>query len=72
MCLQTGVESIASVLVEHGADVNAKDSGGETPLHCASRFNFDKIVSLLLKNGADPSVSDNRGNPAIAWTAGFR
>jgi len=48
-------EDTVRKLVAAGADVNATDSDGLTPLHCACAFNADgRIVALLVKHGADP------------------
>ena len=40
----------SKLLIENGADVNAKDAKGHTPLHFAKNL---EIVKLLIKNGAD-------------------
>jgi len=41
----------ARILIEAGADVNAKDPVGKTPLDYATAGGFDDIVELLLDNG---------------------
>ena len=41
----------ARILIEAGADVNAKDTVGKTPLDYATIGGFDDIVELLLDNG---------------------
>ena len=49
---------MAELLLRHGADVNAKDEEGKTPLSGASKF---EVFELLLSHGADPNVQDNYG-----------
>nr|WP_241833856.1 ankyrin repeat domain-containing protein [Salinivibrio sp. MA440] len=49
-----------NLLVEFGADVNAKDSLGETILFRFIRVMFDEAL-YLLENGADPFVMDHSG-----------
>jgi len=39
-------------LVEFGCDVNAQDSDGWTPLHCAASCNNLSMVKFLVENGA--------------------
>jgi ankyrin repeat protein len=65
LCLASwkGHESIVSLLLEEGADVNAKSSYGWTPLLVACQNGHDSIVSLLLEKGADVNVKDEDG-----WT----
>ena len=48
-------------LISYGADVNAHDINGYTPLHHAILFSDVKMVRLLLKNGANPN-SESRDN----------
>jgi len=51
------------VLINSGADVNAKNIGGATALHIAARMNNVDIIETLIKNGAKIDVKDNDG-----WT----
>ncbi|QJW46867.1 ankyrin repeat domain-containing protein [bacterium BFN5] len=53
-------------LIEHGADVNAKDKDGQTALMKAVAYNYPQAAKLLLQAGADSSVRDIRGNTAIS------
>lgn len=55
---------IAVVLLEHGADVNARDERGATGLIDASQDGHSAIVSFLLSKGADVNAKDPGG-----WTA---
>ncbi len=57
---------LASLLLSHGAHVNAKDKDGETPLFFAVYFsdwgkNDTSMVELLLRAGADANVKNNNG-----------
>jgi len=51
-----GHEHIVKYLVENGADVNALDRWGSTPLHEARRFRYTKISQYLEMHGGSVSV----------------
>jgi hypothetical protein len=51
--------------------VHARDSGGETPLMYASKYNEPATTSLLLAAGADPNVSCRGGGTALMLAAGY-
>ena len=48
-------------LLAAGADVNAKSSSGETPLHNAAYSGNVALVELLLASGADVNAKDRSG-----------
>jgi ankyrin repeat protein len=50
-----------SRLLSVGADANAKDNLGETPLHWASKNGHSQAVIELLEHGADVNAKDNVG-----------
>ena len=47
-------------LIAAGADINAKDKSGETPLHIAAVRGYQDITSLLIAEGADVNAIDRR------------
>jgi cytohesin len=49
-------------MLKHGANPNAKDDNGWTPLHRAAYCGHVEIVMILLERGADPLIADNEGN----------
>jgi ankyrin repeat protein len=52
---------IVKLLLEHGADVNAKMEGLGTALHLAASNGHLEIVKLLLENGADVNAKTEGG-----------
>ena len=60
-----GHAGIARALVAAGADVNAKQRHGWTPLHGAAHSGDRELVELLLARGADPSVRHQEGKTAL-------
>jgi ankyrin repeat protein len=56
-------------LIENGADVNARDEEGNTPLILASFYASPKCVALLLDNGADANVANEDGVTALIRAA---
>ena len=54
----------ARSLIEAGADVNAVQQDGVTPLHEAAHIGRADLVRLLLDRGADPTAKDGQGRTA--------
>lgn len=71
------------VLVENGADVNAKtkpnlETGGfmrdvrtkgETPLHRAAAYADEATIMFLLNSGANKEAKDTHGNSPLSWAS---
>jgi len=66
----------AKALLDHGADVNARNTGGITALMIAAAANEADLASLLIKAGADTSqrmrtektalgIARDKGNDAV-------
>jgi ankyrin repeat protein len=51
------------LLLERGADVNAKNTKALTPLHAAAMAGDKEMVALLIANGADINARSEDG-----WT----
>jgi len=63
----SGDENSVTRLLEAGADVNARNDGGQTPLILAILSGHLHLLGRLQKAGANPLVSDNTGLNAIEW-----
>jgi ankyrin repeat protein len=74
---------VVKLLVEKGADVNAKtiagiETGafmrdvrtkGETPLHRAAAYADERTISYLIEHGADKTIKDANGNTPLSWAS---
>lgn len=74
---------VVRLLVEHGADVNARtvpgrETGafmrdvrtrGETPLHRAAAYADADTISYLLDHGADREARDSSGASPLTWAS---
>jgi len=63
---------VAEALLQHGANVNAKDSLGNTPLHAtvdgrhrSFRGYPERLIPTLLRYGADPLALNNKGQTPL-------
>ncbi|MGZ8630686.1 MAG: ankyrin repeat domain-containing protein [Actinomycetota bacterium] len=56
-----GHREVVEVLLEAGADANARQSGGWTPLHAAARNGDVASVTRLLAAGGDPTATNDDG-----------
>jgi len=61
----------ATMLIQHGADVNERGCNGMTPLHCAVHdTDYETclgVVGVLIGEGADPSIEDENCFSAVQW-----
>ena len=53
-----------------GADVNAKNDGGFTPLHAAALNGHKEIAELLIEKGANLNAKDRRGRTPLDQAEG--
>jgi ankyrin repeat protein len=58
---------VVKILLDAGADVDAKQHGGWTPLHSAAANGDRAMVDLLLARGAKPSAANDAGVTAAAF-----
>jgi ankyrin repeat protein len=59
--LAAGVSDLAGLLLDRGADPNAREAGGLTPLHTAAALGNREMIARLLHAGAEAGAKSNDG-----------
>jgi len=62
-----GKAQTVKLLIEDGADINAKDKYGNTPLIIAARDDRAEIVKILIENGAEVNAKNEKGETPLYW-----
>jgi tetratricopeptide (TPR) repeat protein/membrane-associated protease RseP (regulator of RpoE activity) len=72
LALATRVDAIEimNLLIAEGADIEAKDEGGWTPLHHAAVYNKKAAAEVLLNAGANPNIPGPEGIYALNLLVG--
>ena len=65
MAAAFGKTDVAIALIEGGADLDARNKDGTTPLHSASFLCYPDIVQALVDKGADKNARNNSGSTAL-------
>lgn len=59
-------KEIVELLVDRGADVNARSMfGGDTPLHIAANLGHKEVVGILIAKGADINAQNSAGKTPL-------
>ena len=66
---ESGNVEMARLLIEHGADINALDIFGDSPIVLAAWRGYKAIVNLLLDHNAEVPVDGHRGLQLIRYSA---
>lgn len=52
---------MAGLLIEHGANLEARNRDGARPLHASAFLGHTEVVKLLIESGADIEAKDDKG-----------
>jgi ankyrin repeat protein len=63
--LRNANRRLADCLLSHGANANARDEDGATPLHHAARNGDEAIAELLLAHGSQINAADDEGTTPL-------
>lgn len=67
--VRCGHADVASLLIERGISVNAKNDDGQTPLFTAAFMGDENMAKLLVERGADVNVNDRGLHTPLHWVA---
>ena len=57
--------AVLEIIIHSGANLNAADYAGETPLHIAVKYQYPEAIALLVSKGADQFIKNNRAKSAL-------
>ncbi|CAA6660045.1 unnamed protein product [Spirodela intermedia] len=69
LACQTADLGMAELLLQYGANVNAADLKGQTPLHHCVLEGKNDLAKLFLSRGADPRASDGEGKTPVEYAS---
>ena len=69
---QPMAEEAARILIEAGVDVNARNEGEFTALHCAAFSGLPELVQYFVEQGADINARDWRGRTPFRLAEGSK
>ena len=69
LAMQLDAEEVKKLLIDNGAEVNAKAEKGTTPLDVAAMGNAAEVVKLLIDSGAEVNTKDKNGDTPLHWAA---
>jgi len=64
-----GHETALQLLLDMGADINERNSNGQTAMLSAVFYNHLSCVKILIERGADATILTNRGYSVLHYTA---
>ena len=60
---QNGLKKLAKIALRRGADINARNYKGNTPLHFCFTYGYgDSLGTYLISKGADPEIKNHSGH----------
>ena len=65
------LSDVTRLLLEHGADINARVEDGRTPLHVAAENGRVEVVRVLHEHGANIGAEDDEGRTPLHLAANY-
>ncbi|KAN0107098.1 Ankyrin repeat-containing domain protein [Russula decolorans] len=64
--------NVAQLLLDRGADINARDNNDWTALHTAAVDGYIEVIRVLLEHGANVGAENKQGETPFTLAKGWR
>ncbi|KAH0847329.1 hypothetical protein AYO21_03759 [Fonsecaea monophora] len=71
LAVMNGNETVATCLLQHGADADCQVYSGRTPLSFACEYGYESLVRVLLEYRVNVNIQDQNGRTAVWWAAAY-
>jgi ankyrin repeat protein len=69
LAAERGYDGVVKVLLDHGANKDARDTAGMTAMAHAAKKGYSAVIDQLLVHGANPNLKDKENATPLLWAS---